>query len=184
WVHPHVISAVALALGVSAGVSYWLTKFHPGYYVLGAILVALSGIADSLDGIVARMTGRTSRVGDLLDHFFDRLVEMAVMVGLATAPGATTTFGMGVTIAGLLSGYLGTQIVATYGQRDYSSVGRGELFIGLIIASIVFALWPNGTAEVAGRSMSYLDIFFAMVAVSVVVSLVQRLRLAFRLAGE
>lgn len=167
-----------------AGVSYGLTHHHPGFFFLGATLVALSGLADSLDGIVARMTGRTSRVGDLLDHFFDRLVEMAVMIGLATAPGATTTFGMGVAIAGLLSGYLGTQIVATYGRRDYSSVGRGELFIGLILGSIVFGLWPDGTVHLAGREVSYLDIFFAMVGVSVAVSLTQRIRLALRLARE
>ena len=47
------------------------------------VLLALSGITDWLDGVIARATGQTSRLGQLLDPLADRLYIVATLVGLA-----------------------------------------------------------------------------------------------------
>jgi cardiolipin synthase len=47
------------------------------------VLLALSGVTDWADGVIARATGSTSRLGQLLDPLADRLYIVATLVGLA-----------------------------------------------------------------------------------------------------
>jgi len=54
-----------------------------GRWVLGAaVVVAVSGLADNLDGAVAVMTGRTSRWGFVLDSVVDRVSDGLYLVAL------------------------------------------------------------------------------------------------------
>lgn len=47
------------------------------------VLLAVSGITDWLDGVIARATGQISRLGQILDPLADRLYIAATLVGLA-----------------------------------------------------------------------------------------------------
>ena len=47
------------------------------------VVLAVSGITDYLDGVIARATGQISRLGQLLDPLADRLYTVATLVGLA-----------------------------------------------------------------------------------------------------
>jgi phosphatidylglycerophosphate synthase len=60
-----------------------------GGLLLGALLVLLAAVADGLDGAVAVVTGRVSRLGHVVDSVADRLGELAWLVAfrLAGAPG-------------------------------------------------------------------------------------------------
>jgi len=53
-----------------------------GWPLYGGIVFLLGGILDLFDGALARLTGRTSPFGALLDSVFDRLGEAALFVGL------------------------------------------------------------------------------------------------------
>ena len=54
-----------------------------GRWVIGAaVVVAVSGLADNLDGAVAVMTGRTSRWGFVLDSVVDRVSDGLYLVAL------------------------------------------------------------------------------------------------------
>ena len=57
--------------------------FYDGHSRLGALLLALAGICDILDGELARRSGLQSRFGAFLDSTLDRLAEAAVLVGIA-----------------------------------------------------------------------------------------------------
>ena len=76
-VNPTAISVASLLAGAAAGASYWMTGLSPAFFFLGGFLVLVSGVADALDGDVARRFGKVSRAGDFIDHFFDRVVETA-----------------------------------------------------------------------------------------------------------
>jgi len=183
-VHPNTITVVSLLTGCMAGACYWLSSRNAALCFLGGALVALSGIADGLDGVVARLHGRTSAAGDFLDHFFDRIVEIAIVVGLALSPGATTTLGLGVAILVVLHSYLGTQIQASFGTRYYTGFGKAEFFIALVLISVLLGLNPEASLRIMGRELSAIDIFFAVVGVVTLQAMVHRLRLALRLASE
>jgi cardiolipin synthase len=53
---------------------------HHGHDALAAVLFALIGWADYLDGFAARLTGQYSRLGALLDPLIDRLLVISGMV--------------------------------------------------------------------------------------------------------
>lgn len=77
-VSPILFNYAGVGLGLAAGASYaW---GEPG---LAAWFLLMSGIADILDGRVARALNAVSRAGAFLDSTLDRLAEIATFVGLA-----------------------------------------------------------------------------------------------------
>jgi phosphatidylglycerophosphate synthase len=85
-VGPTAVTALGLLLCVGVPFAVLL---GPGGLLLGALLVLLAGLADGLDGAVAVVTGRASRIGFVVDSVADRLGEAAWLVAfrLAGAPG-------------------------------------------------------------------------------------------------
>ena len=76
-VSPHAVSAAALAGSlVAAG---FIAR---GELVLGGAAMLAAAALDSLDGALARLSGRASRLGALLDSTFDRVAEAAVLGAL------------------------------------------------------------------------------------------------------
>lgn len=75
---PNAITLVGMAGAVAAGV-----LASQGLLLAAGVATLLAGILDLFDGSVARMTGRESRFGALLDSTADRVSEAAVLVGLA-----------------------------------------------------------------------------------------------------
>jgi phosphatidylglycerophosphate synthase len=53
-----------------------------GWPLYGGVVFLIGGILDLFDGALARLTGKTSPFGALLDSVFDRLGEAALFVGL------------------------------------------------------------------------------------------------------
>lgn len=77
-VSPDAVTIAGSLLVVAAA----LVLFPLGQLFWGAIAVAFFVFADSLDGILARTTGRTSVWGAFLDSTLDRLGDAAVFGGL------------------------------------------------------------------------------------------------------
>src|SRR5471032_3186367 len=81
WVAPNHLTTVRLLVGLAAAAA-----FMPGTYVwsnLAALLLVLSNFLDHTDGELARMSGKTSRVG----HFYDLASDAAVTILLFIAIG-------------------------------------------------------------------------------------------------
>ena len=74
---PTQITWFSGSLTVGGGVAFGF-----GAYILGAILILLGVITDCIDGDLARMTHRTSRVGAFLDSVLDRWTDAALIAGL------------------------------------------------------------------------------------------------------
>ena len=50
--------------------------------IIGGVLLLVSGFFDMVDGQVARVTGKTSKVGSYLDSMFDKIAETAIFLGI------------------------------------------------------------------------------------------------------
>ncbi|MEQ1789119.1 MAG: CDP-alcohol phosphatidyltransferase family protein [Rickettsiales bacterium] len=74
---PNQITIFSLITGLFAALCIAL-----GWNLLACGLLLLSGYLDMLDGTVARMTGRSTAFGTMLDIMCDRTVEWAVIMGL------------------------------------------------------------------------------------------------------
>ncbi len=75
---PLFFNLLGVAFGVSAAIC-----FGTGRVSLGGWMVLLGGVADILDGRIARARGVADRRGAFLDSTLDRFAEFAAFVGLA-----------------------------------------------------------------------------------------------------
>ncbi len=78
WTVPNAIGYARLA-AIPAFLVVALSS-HGGHDALAAVLFAVIGWADYLDGFAARLTGQYSRLGALLDPVVDRLLVISGMV--------------------------------------------------------------------------------------------------------
>lgn len=73
---PNAISVIALALNVIAAAC-----LYERWFLTAIAFIAAGGLADALDGIVARVHGRATRFGDFLDHCLDRVSDTLIAAG-------------------------------------------------------------------------------------------------------
>jgi phosphatidylglycerophosphate synthase len=98
------LTTLRLMVGLAAAAA-----FIPGTYGwsnIAALLLILSNFLDHTDGELARMSGKTSRIGHLYDLASDAAVTIllfiAIGVGVAAKPG--TDLGLPPAILGLVAG--------------------------------------------------------------------------------
>lgn len=77
-VTPNAATSVAFATGLFAAAAFGLA-----FPKTALVLLWLSGFLDTVDGTLARLTGRTSPLGTLFDLVADRVVEVAFIVAAA-----------------------------------------------------------------------------------------------------
>ena len=66
-VHPNVITILSIFLGMAAGILFYFDDLL--YNVIGIFLLIWANLYDSADGQLARMTGKKTRWGRILDGF-------------------------------------------------------------------------------------------------------------------
>jgi phosphatidylglycerophosphate synthase len=92
WVSPNHLTTVRLAVGIAGAAAF--TPGTYGWTNVGAALVALSNFLDHTDGELARLSGKTSRIGHLYDLASDALVTIlffvAMGIGVAAIAGSGT----------------------------------------------------------------------------------------------
>lgn len=90
-VRPNHLTTIRLGFGVAAAAAF--TQGTYGWMNLGALLLVLSNFLDHTDGELARISGKTSRVGHLYDLASDAAVTlllfMAMGVGVGVGSGGT-----------------------------------------------------------------------------------------------
>ncbi|MGB9003461.1 MAG: CDP-alcohol phosphatidyltransferase family protein, partial [Nitrosotalea sp.] len=73
-------TAVGLVFAFASAIVYGI---HFQYsFVIGGVLLLISGFFDIVDGQVARITGKASKKGAFLDSVFDKIAEVAIFLGI------------------------------------------------------------------------------------------------------
>ena len=141
---PDALNVLGAVFGLAAGFAY-----VRGSTALAGWLILLGGMADILDGRVARARGLASRYGEFLDSMLDRFAEVFTFVGLAVYLSVTP-----VTLA------VGSSLLVSYARAKGDAVGvacrggvmqRAERLVLLALASIFdrpvisAAGWADGT---------------------------------------
>ena len=124
--------------------------FARGHPVLGGWAVLLGGVADILDGRIARARGIASQRGAFLDSTLDRFAELAAFVGLAVR-----FQGFPLALA-VVATALGGSLLVSYARARGESLGvlcklgvmqRAErlilLGLGGILDPAASAAWPG-----------------------------------------
>ena len=175
---PNAITVIALVLNLIAA-----ALLYRRWFLVAMAVLSVAGLADAFDGIVARVQAKTSRFGDFLDHFCDRISDVFLLSGWLLGSNVRTEIAIAGIVASVLNAYIGTQVEATYHQRNYDSVGRGEFVLALVVFPIVsHILFANGWEGLMPGGLRIPEWLTLLLAVGAVAGIGQRLALARRLS--
>lgn len=182
---PNAISMIALALNIVAAVMLYEARRKPILFLVSLVFITFGGLADALDGIVARVQEKSSRFGDFLDHSADRLSDVLLAICWLAGSGVRVSLLIAATVGVMLNGYLGTQIEATFGERRYDTVGRGEFVLALIVFPIIsYIVVANGWSAVRFAALNVADWLAAIMTFFAILGIAQRCLLAWRLENR
>jgi archaetidylinositol phosphate synthase len=104
WVTPNHLTTVRLGVGLAGAAA-----FLPGNFFwsnVGALLMILSNFLDHTDGELARISGKTSRIGHLYDLASDAVVTifLFIAIGVGVAASQKTMWQLPPVALGLLAG--------------------------------------------------------------------------------
>jgi CDP-diacylglycerol--glycerol-3-phosphate 3-phosphatidyltransferase len=177
-VRPNTITTIGTGLVLISAVVY-----ATGHIRIGGLLLLLSGVADTLDGQVARGGAMATRFGAFYDSTIDRVGDGATFIGigafLLTAPDvAYRTPAVILCMIAILG-----SVLVSYARARAEGLGidckvgiaqRAERVLGLGLASVVFG---------AGRHALLLEAIVALLAVASIITVVQRFVYVHRYAG-
>jgi CDP-diacylglycerol--glycerol-3-phosphate 3-phosphatidyltransferase len=178
-VRPNTITTVGTGLVLISALVY-----ASGHIRIGGLLLLLSGVADTLDGQVARGGAMVTRFGAFYDSTLDRVGDGATFIGigafLLTAP--DVAYRVPAVILCMVA-ILGSVLVS-YARARAEGLGleckvgiaqRAERVLGLGVASLVFG---------AGQHALLLEAIVALLAIASIITVVQRFLYVHQHAGR
>ncbi len=158
-------------IGTTLVVVTALVAYPQGYLLPGTLIIAVFALADSLDGTMARLAGRSSDWGAFLDSTLDRFSDAAIFSGLTIwFVTQDDLLGVSLTLAALVLGQLVSYTRArAEGLGAQAAVGIAErterLVVVLVAAGVVGLGLPS--AVLVGA--------MALLALASAVTVVQRM---------
>ncbi|KRF25059.1 MULTISPECIES: phosphatidylinositol phosphate synthase [unclassified Phycicoccus] len=169
-ISPDVVTVVG-TLGVCAGA----LAFYPRHeFFWGTVVITLFVFSDTVDGVMARMSGRSGKWGAYLDSTLDRVGDSAIFGGLVLwYAGKGDDFLMaGLALACLILGSVVSYAKArAEGLGFTANVGIAERADRLVAVLVITGLVGLGLPEVV------LTIVLALLAVASLVTVFQRMLL-------
>jgi CDP-diacylglycerol--glycerol-3-phosphate 3-phosphatidyltransferase len=162
--NPNLLSVLGVLVSLCSAVSFaW------GGLPLGGVLLLVGGFFDLVDGAVARHNGTSSSFGAFLDSTLDRIVDMAILLGILMHYAKDGELALAL-LAGLASI---TTVMVSYTKARAESIVSG--FNGGIMERGERVLFL-----VAGALTGYLPLCLGIVAAGSAVTAIQRVAMAYR----
>jgi phosphatidylglycerophosphate synthase len=156
WVTPNHLTTVRLIVGLAGALAF--TPGTWGWTNLAALLVIVSNFLDHTDGELARLSGKTSRIGHLYDLASDALVTILLFccigIGVAASGARSMPFGVPAALMGTVAGaavalifYLRMRIEAVLGkagtrQRSMAGFETEDILYLLPLVTLFSGLTP------------------------------------------
>ena len=161
---PNLLTSLGLLLGIAAAF------FFAGgqVFLAGSVLLAC-GFFDLMDGAVARITGRETGFGGVLDSVADRYVDFAIFAGIIYG-GLAGAWGLSWFLLGALA-MVGSFMVS-YTRARAESAGTGRLDVGLAERGERLLIL------IVGAFLGAIEYSLAIIAILTHLTVVQRLAVA------
>ncbi|MFM0667157.1 CDP-alcohol phosphatidyltransferase family protein [Paraburkholderia sediminicola] len=114
WVTPNHLTTLRLLIGLAGALCLAHGEF--AWTNAGAFLIVLSNFVDHTDGELARIGGKSSRIGHFYDLACDALVTVMLFIGMGVGAGATHVAGLRVA-PGVLGAVAGVAIALIFFLR-------------------------------------------------------------------
>ncbi len=132
-VNPNAITSLSLIFSII----FVLTMFY-SMLLISFLLLLFSSFFDALDGAIARIANKTSKLGDFLDHLFDRYSDFLIILGISISIYGNILFGL-IALAGtFMTSYVGTQAQAVGLGRFYGGFpGRADRLVIFMLGLVL-----------------------------------------------
>lgn len=167
-ISPDVVTLVG-TLGVCAGA----LAFYPrGEFLVGTLVITAFVFSDTIDGTMARASGRSSRWGAYLDSTLDRVGDAAIFGGLVlyyAGDGANTLMAALALACLILGSVVSYSKARAEGLGMTANVGIAERADRLVAVLVTTGLVGLGLPEIV------LTVVLALLAVASLVTVLQRI---------
>jgi CDP-diacylglycerol---glycerol-3-phosphate 3-phosphatidyltransferase len=167
-VSPDVVTIVG-----AFGVCFGALVFYPRHeFFWGTIIVAVFALSDTLDGVMARLSGRSSKWGAYLDSTLDRMADSAIFGGLVLwySGDGHTPYLAALALACLILGSVVSYAKArAEGLGMTANVGIAERAERLVVVLIATGLVGLGVPELV------LAVVLALLALASLITVIQRM---------
>jgi phosphatidylglycerophosphate synthase len=152
-ISPDALNVTGAVMGLAAGIAF--AERSPE---IASWCILLGGLADIMDGRIARARSVASKYGEFLDSMLDRFAEVFAFAGLAAYLAWSTWGIIGTALA------IGSSMLVSYARAKGGQVGvdcrggvmqRAERLVLLALAALIDgtvcarAGWPSGTVLIA-----------------------------------
>ncbi len=152
-------TAIGLGFAFASAIIY---AIHFEYsFVIGGVLLLISGFFDIVDGQVARVTQKSSKKGAFLDSVFDKIAEVAIFLGILIGGYSEGYVVLLAITLSLLVSY--TRARAESLGVQLQGIGMGERAERLLVIAIV------------GMVPGFLNYAVIIVAIIAGITLIQRI---------
>lgn len=177
-ISPNALSVISLVCAVLMMIDLILWD-DPLALIIAFLLVLLNGFFDAIDGAVAKLVGKASPRGDLVDHVIDRYSDFFMIAGISLSTFADLRIGLIALGCVMIASYMGTQSQALGLKRDYGGIlGRAErmvLLMAFLILQYVFIEFYQGSFEImSGFTVTLLDVLMIVFILLSTVTALQR----------
>ncbi len=117
---PNHITLIGLAFSFVSGCIY-----ASGHFFWGGMALLASGMADMLDGALARVSGKTTKFGAFLDSSLDRYADCFLYGGLALHYARIDSFGWSAVCLGIIAGSFVTSYTKARAENFIPECGVG-----------------------------------------------------------
>lgn len=143
-VSPDAVTIVG-TLGVAAS-ALWF--FPRGEFLAGTLLIAVFVFSDTIDGVMARHSGRTSSFGAFLDSSLDRIGDASIFGGLVLyyawrGDRVLTCVALAVLVLGMLVSYVRARAEGLGMTASVGVAERADRLVLILVATFVtgIGLW-------------------------------------------
>lgn len=167
-ISPDIVTIVG-TIGVCAGA----LLFYPRHqFLVGTLVITAFVFSDTIDGVMARMSGRSGRWGAYLDSTLDRLGDAAIFGGLVLWYAGD---GQNILMAALALACLILGSVVSYARARAEGLGmRADVGIAERADRLVATLVTTGLVGL-GLPEIVLTIVLTLLALASLVTVVQRM---------
>lgn len=169
-------------VGTIATITVAFTLVATGHLVAGPLLLGLVLFADSIDGLMARHSGRNSSWGAFLDSVMDRFGDAAVFSALAIY-GLSLGGSLGAWTAGFGFALVPLALIVSYARARAESLGvQASVGIAERTDRLLFTLFPALFVGL-GAPAWVLTAGLGYAAFASLITIIQRMIAVYRQAG-
>jgi archaetidylinositol phosphate synthase len=135
---PNQLSGIGILFAFLAGCCYLAWQYNSLFLIAASIFFLLSGFFDALDGVVARIYGKTTVFGGFLDSLLDRYADSFVIISIIASGLCDPFWGSAALAGSLLVSYVRARAEAAGAKMEAVGLAeRAERIIILTSASVI-----------------------------------------------